>query len=424
LNKEEILFDELSQVRINNRTIDLEEYYYGPVLRLLSALYKKNRVVKKKEIVSWFKNKKNVEWFCISLIHESLPGNSEINISENQKKFIETWSFENIDGVHFKNAIIVKENGTSFNPKAIFIWNFWRKFNFNFPKNVLLDMLSFYYFENNEPVETIDLIKKLPEADVKERIIANIREGISVDQVLKNHVSYAVNKGLVEIYPSILDEIVDLKRNEYSRRGILDIYFQGTKDITGLKTILLVANDKIKWSIIDKLINVVESDFLIQFLINLINSENPIEEKVRASEYLIQLQNIEGLEFYTKWIEAGNIPEDNRYSNISVIKNISSLSILMRLLEIGYQREPNGPSYERLSSVVLGALHNIALISEEYFTIVKDELVQFMKANVSKYKDVNYILYSIEQMENQFYMNKARSYSIKEVKEKLKLIEN
>lgn len=38
-------------------------------------------------------------------------------------------------------------------------------------------------------------------------------------------------------------------------------------------------------------------------------------------------------------------------------------------------------------------------------------------------QNVKYPLHTIERLEQQFYMNKAQSYSIEQVKEKIKLIE-
>ncbi len=38
------------------------------------------------------------------------------------------------------------------------------------------------------------------------------------------------------------------------------------------------------------------------------------------------------------------------------------------------------------------------------------------------HNDVKYILHTIERVEQQFYMNKAQSYTINEVKEKLEAI--
>ena len=95
---------------------------------------------------------------------------------------------------------------------------------------------------------------------------------------------------------------------------------------------------------------------------------------------------------------------------------------LIALLEISYEKDIKIDRYDRFNSQVIGALFNIALVSEENFNEVKSRLEKFMLEKSQLNKNIKYLLHTIERLEEQFYMNRAQTYTILDVKEKLKLI--
>jgi len=80
--------------------------------------------------------------------------------------------------------------------------------------------------------------------------------------------------------------------------------------------------------------------------------------------------------------------------------------------------------YERINSLknnALDALTTIALENKDNFNEVTDRMREFMEEH-KETKNVKFLLHTIERMDHQFYMNKAQSYSINQVKQKLNLI--
>lgn len=65
----------------------------------------------------------------------------------------------------------------------------------------------------------------------------------------------------------------------------------------------------------------------------------------------------------------------------------------------------------------------MSLVSENNLRQVISSLEKFMNEKLSIHPNVKFIQNRIERMEEQFYMNRAQSYTIKQVKQKLKLIE-
>jgi len=286
-------------------------------------------------------------------------------------------------------------------------------------------MLSFDYNDDEDWIGIDYLTKKIPEEKIMQRIIANIKEGIFDSRVLKNHIIYVLENKLEESHPYILEEIINSQRAGYRRREFLNLYFKATKDITGLRNILPKSDIEIKWDIIEKLENENQQIFLQEFLLQILNSEDTIEEKIKASEYLIKFQNIKGLEFFTEVIENfnnHNLDLDRHY-NLRFLSQSVAIPYLIRLLDANYKNDIKINRFQDLSSIILDAFYNIALVNEDNFKEVKRTLKVFINSNIQKYNNVKYILNSIERMDEQFYMNKAQSYSINQVKEKLKILE-
>lgn len=256
-------------------------------------------------------------------------------------------------------------------------------------------------------------------------MLENMQNGIPDNSVLKNHVKYLVHNKVKKSYPFILDEIVNTKRADYHRREILELFIEFTKDTKSLKTILNKADSEIKWAIIDKLQVNNEESFVEEYLLNEISKDINPEERRKAAEVLVTLQNLEGLKVFVEWLK-NNIEKDidsSRVICLNSLKTKYAIPQLMQLLELSYEKNIKLNRFDRFNSLVIGALYNIALVSEENFNQVKTSLEYFMQEKSSIYGNAKYLLHTIERLAEQFYMNRAQSYTIKDVKEKLKLIQ-
>ena len=104
--------------------------------------------------------------------------NEDLELSSEQKKWVSEWCYSNLDNVDFRTAI-QKTNGKSFSIKriAIYLWYFFRKLELNYPKEILLDMISFDY----EGYGTEYLEDYLNEAEMSKRVLENLQGGIPID---------------------------------------------------------------------------------------------------------------------------------------------------------------------------------------------------------------------------------------------------
>jgi hypothetical protein len=425
--KEVLSFDELFEIRKeNNRWVDIDEYYPSVALRLLRDFVDKGQFISKEKVIKWFEEETNEEWYRISLIYNYLTNNKELEINSDQSHWIEQWCTENVSKVNFKEAIEVNEDGRiTFKTMAMYIWYLSKRFNIDHPKGVLLDMLSFDFFEGNDWVGIEYIVSKLNHKEIVDRMLDNIKKGIAYSSVLKNHIKYLAQNKVKQSYPFILDEIINLKRSDYQRRELLDLFFEFTKDTESIKTIINQTDSMIRWAIVDKLKANNQESFVEDYLLKILDKSIDNEEIGKASEILVSLQNIHGLKAYVEWIK-NNVKNDvdtSRAMCLNSLKTIEAIPHLIELLELSYLREIKVDRFDRFNSQVIGAFYNIALVSEENFKQVKSSLQEFMNEKSSLHENVKYILHNIERMEEQFYMNNAQSFTINQVKEKLKLIE-
>ena len=94
----------------------------------------------------------------------------------------------------------------------------------------------------------------------------------------------------------------------------------------------------------------------------------------------------------------------------------------MKLLAISYTKNIQLSHYDNLNSVVIGALFNIAMIAEENLQLIKGTLLKFIEENKNKYSDIRFLILTYERMDSQYYMNKVKEFTMKQVKEKLSLL--
>ncbi|WP_069130087.1 NACHT domain-containing protein [Rhodohalobacter halophilus] len=419
--------DDLFEMRkIQNRYTEIDDIYPEPALRLLRSLSRKEKNITQREALNWFEENHNVEWYKISLVYEYLSRDENLDVKEYQREWIKNWCDDKISEVDFKVAIRQKEGeGVSSNYIAIYLWYFLRRFDFDYPEHVMLDMLSFDHIEGHGWIGINYITSKLDVEIIKKRVIQNLQDGIEVTQVLLNHIEYAVEHKLKEVYPIIFKEILNNQHDDYDRRKMLNIYYEATKDISELKNLLAKADSLIRWEIVEKLYQSEDFNYLKGYLIEFLSGEFEDEEKLKAAEFLVKMNSLEGLKYYSRWLIDNN-PSEYDFTKTNCLNKLTdrrAIPYLLELLELSYDIKVGFERINSLKNNALDALTKIALEDKDNFSEVIERLRDFMEEH-KETKNVKFLLHTIERMEHQFYMNKAQSYSINQVKQKLKLIES
>jgi len=408
--------DELLKLRTNDWP---SERYSVLVLNTLRQIAGSSSITAKEAFEKI--SKYDWQWFTITKVYEILRNNDQLVITAEQKKYISEWCYSNLSKVDFRNAITkTGTNSYSIRYDAIFVWYFYQRLELQFPRDTLLDMLSFdcerkgiEYLENSLPIK-----------DISERILKNLENGIEINDVLRNHIEYCAKHDIGEVLPFAFKEIKNAKADDEIRRISLEAIIKIDKELTGLEDALNDINDAFKWKVVDGLID--RTSKRVFDYLKILCQQGEVEDKIRASEYLIKLQDVSALEYYVNWIKKQNRFERKMYdsSPLSALTTESAIPHLIELLELTFQKSFKQPDddFDRLDRPVLDALKSISLESEDNYLKVKQSIEKFIKNYIGIYENVNWLYSFLSQLERQYFINKSQTLTIDDVIKKLDII--
>lgn len=429
-----IVFENEKKVIITNndvREIEIKNWknqvYATKALHIIND-FTKEKPVSIKDILDYYK-KADFDFMFVGEIYSTLTQNGQSNLLEKndtENKFderyvdkVKRWCYLNINKVDFKTVLTTRPNKqltTSYN--AIYLQYFLKKFNLDYTENKLLDLLSFDFYGWG-----IDYLEeRLSFQKMKDRILENIKSGKENEVAIDNYYKFGLKHRISDLIPYALDSI---KNSEYdlttknSALKLLNIFNYTSNDIFEL---LFIVKDEFKWEIV-KVLYDQKYEKLEDYLLNELKSASE-SDRNRSSIYLIELQNIEGLKYFTERIIT-EMKYGEKFYERNSLKTLTikeAIPYLLRLLELTYQKGFHHYNYERLDSEVYEAFTSIALQSAENFTYVKEATENFIEVHKSAYKDINFVYAFLERLEQNYYINKSQDITIDDVLEKLKLI--
>ena len=425
-NKTSFTFDELHEIRKKGfNYVELDDQYSKGALRFLRDFVAQGQTIELHRINDWFDNNEG-EMYLVSRIYDFLHHNKEVQVNQEQIDWVSDWCTKNIDKADFSNGITVSGTRISYNRTANFIFFFSIKFNIHYPKETMLDMLWYDDFHGDEEINAMNYVGAiLDNKEIAEQMAANLEEGIAYTPVLKNHVRFLCEQKVEESYPFVLREIIDTNREDYERRDILDIFFEITKDVEALKSILCRADSYIKWRIIALLKEHEETETVEQYLLDELKLETDPDEKEKIASELVLLKNLHGLKIYTHLVK-GNAAKNIKksYGPVSGFSNIDdpeAIQYLLELLEVAYKEEKTIDRFNNFQASILDAFEKIALVSEDNFDRVKSALDRFREEKGELSPNVRYLIKTTERLEDQVTISMAQQYAatINDVKQKL-----
>jgi hypothetical protein len=417
-NKIQFTEDELSEIRSGkSKNDDLFIAYNVSAIRFLRGF---DLIVRKQNVLGFFDDEVGYEYYRISLIYQFLKNFKAHSVTDRQEEIIKNWCFAEIRKFDFSNAVKKEGNKITFQRSPVWLSFFMRKFDFAYPTETMLDMLSFDYIEGNEYVGFNDIVMKVDKKLINQRISSNLLNPVIDPKVVKNYIKYAAEHKLTGSYARILSILSDHSIDVHSRDDMLDIYYNGSNDQEGLNQIFKDVEPTLKWNIAARLIDSNNTRILEKNLEAILNENNA--DSFKASTFLVQLQNRTGLDYCVTDILGRERDNLEHFSYLTALNKIEFVPNLIKLLKFSYQNKSNFRGFDDLNNTVKTTLHNLAIESQENLNKVSQSLKDFIHENGQQYQEANYLIHSIESMENTYYMQKSRKYSVKEMKDKLKLI--
>jgi hypothetical protein len=424
LNEIKLIFDTEKKEKLTIEELSKLRSKYWPDRYYSDLAYDTLRKIAKNQDVTMLMvneviNNWDWDWFCISEIYDRIQMREELELSQEHKDWIAHWCYSKLSKVNFKTALQkTGERIFSIRWDAIFLWYFFKKFDLQYPKNILLDMLSFDYERNG--IEYLE--KNLDESEMTSRIMDNLDEGIIIDDILQNHIEYCKRHNIKEVMKYAVKEIANIDRDpsDEIRRISLEAVCELSEDLSELEEILPKVKDGFKWQVIEELTKN-NSQKVRSFLEGLF-SKSDDEDRIKASEYLIKYQDLNALRIYVDWMKEKREFSRSLFdsSPLRSLKIPEAIPLLMELLTLSYEEDFKQPdAFDRLDRLVLDSLTVIAFESDENYLEVKKSIEFFIDKYSSIYQNVNWLYAFLDQLEQSYYINKSEQFEIGEVIKKL-----
>lgn len=423
--------DELYVIRSqSSRFVDLDEIFSQPALNLLRSFSRNKQDVNKKEVLSFISDPARFEKYQISQIMIYLKNNQWLQCSTEQYKFISDWCFRTLQNFDFKTAIYQSfDNHISIKVEAQQLNYFRMRLLLNFPESILLDMLSFEYPDNTSMgIEFI--VDQVGKEKVAPRVIDNLKNSKFIfSQALLNHVDFVLKNKISEGYSLIAKKILDTTVDIHTRISILRKFTKSLMNDSILKEILIKSTDiYLTEEIANEIMQLSPNDsFLNQFLCDYLKEELQPEYRIRIANLLLKMESLVGLkEIALQFKTVDSTNQDflsTRFEPLSQFGNPEGLDLLFEMLYNCWNLKSTITSNQDLKyieSSIVGAIFKIGLSSDENFIIVKKKYLEFMHEYVSKYPELRFTTTIVENMEQQFMFNKAKSSTAKDALEKVK----
>lgn len=416
--KAEIEHDEL--LHMENYRWD-DESHSELVFRFL---YHFDNIVRLDDIKQWL----NTNWdaWSINRVYEILSHSKEINLSDEKREILEKYCIDNYAKVNFKTAFEEKEGTYSYNDHvAVKVWMFYRHLQLELPKSVLLDMLSFDWIDGDGFAGIEYLEEKLTLTEITIRILQNLEEGCNNNRILINYLRFAQRHEVIDIVPFAIKLLADNNSGDELREVALSMVLKLKTDIKILLDILPIVNGSFRWKLSAELLDYPEAhDVLIKYLKRILDIAEE-EDCFAASDLLLKLQDMAGLEYLARWMKTNKrTPFNISDYALGQFRQMEAIPTLLGLYELSYDAEFAQEKYYRLSSMVLDALAQIATTSESAYLEVKSLVQTFINNKYQEMPNVNYLHVFLDRLERRYYISKSETISISDVKNKVSTLFN
>lgn len=366
---------------------------------------------------------KDWDGYVFDTLYYLLTTYDDIIVSNEDRNKIEILCNKYLRFVDFKVAFQLRNDGSAtISSRAFYLWYFRKKFDFKYSDNVMLDLLSFDWLENNHFVGIDYIVNILPYQEVKRRIISNLREQVIHGDILNNHIRFCIDNNIREVENEIIRIVFDENEFIESRKIAVDYICEVSNEELLINNLFDKISDEIEWYIIDK-VKINNISKIEIYLKNKLKSINNTKETINIAQFFINLNESDGLKLIIDHIEDSkeNVITGLEDLSLNEVNEISLVPYLIKLLFYTYKYEFLGDKYNSLTNRVSNSLLNIAVQNKKNYMSIIDELEKLVETNKEEYSEVKKINFLIADINKQFYRNKDEAMNLEEA---LKMINN
>ncbi len=403
---------EFSQVDINSiraiRNKDTDITVSVSVIRFLNTILPNGGMVTKAYANSILQNDHVLKNILIDQIYNSFNNRKTLKVNDPQKIFLSDWC---------TSVMLQMKDKEFYFQNYPIIWSFFDWFDLDLPADLLLNYTVWPYLTSpdvNNPFIKIE--EKVGKQKLQEKVLENINKGLNSEGAWKNNFIYAIYHRIASIYPNLVKGLSNKEIHENYRKEVFEYYVQTNADFIICQEVLtkLDINDSFAWTLINNQINRSEA---ITELLDLLNARlfdpnvSP-ENQLQAAKFLIQLNQISGLEYVGEKVLKEQNSENSSVAlqHLNMIKSIKALPTLFKLLDYSVSDAFESIDFTRLYQNVINAFFSIGLSSLENLNVVTNELKKF----VDNHPQCSYINALIDNMVFQYSLIKSKSITISE----------
>jgi hypothetical protein len=364
-------------------------------------------------------------------IHEDKNGN--LKISESQLSIIKQWCFDNFSVVDFWVAADYKNEQNHL--KCYLIYFFVEKFDIQLKEEQYLDFLTFvkdlYLYPNPIEVKPFDFVeKKTGVQRMKERVISNIKKGITHEDVFQEHAIFSI-KNNFSIVNSEIKEFISNSRQAHTNTKIkvLEEYSEKYNDLNFIKSLTFFDFSKeysnyLAWTSASILILKNENTFLIKLLLEGLNETQNKDQELQIIRYLVRCNYEEAFKLLKNWIVKNiKLYEDIHYrissSDWVGHTNPKSIPYLIEIADIASNQAYIFDTFSnpiRIVDTVLGSIskNNNADVCLQIIKSVTECL-----NSIRKDQDSFYLNTILNDTWKAYYSHKSKPFSFSEIAKKI-----
>jgi len=405
--KEELTRDDLFYMRSSGNK-EMEDSFISSAIDLLRDLTYGGVKISFNTVKNWIQGDIRFTHYQIEKIYTYLHGSYSnfIEVTDEQIEFIRKWCTDIGDDMRI-------------------LWFFIQHFKIQLQEHKIFSLISNYYDFNTqanlEDPGTIDLIEPfISKEKIRDEISTNLKEGLDNDLAWVSNASYAIRQNYKDTFDYIVKHLETTNHDEYKFNDVLTLWFKKSNNAERLcQFIENSVSSILKWKAISLLANSKkDKSFLVKYLHRIIDeSTDKLEDRFLAATYLMQLNDIAGLEFTGNYILQNPDPKFDfnfHLRNLSNVNQPEAIPLLMKLLFVSKGKEFTEDRFNNLELKILDSIHNIGIQSNEAFGLIKSALILFIETNKYKLDNLNFLYITIDRIEDQLNMRKAQNYSLDE----------
>ena len=370
-------------------------------LDLLRDFTDYNHVVTLQKISDWVGNSELYPSFIINKIKIRLSNNKKIKVSEKQRQWITDWCLNVGDDMEK-------------------LWFFLHGQRIMLKENQLLALTKYPNASVDGAVDERGSLEMLEPflgfEKLKTQVLENLNgNGLSIQAWISN-IAYCLRKGIIESFETFVKALITRKQENYKDKELLEFWFKNYPDVTAMKKIIAETDSmEIKWKGVDLLKSDVEQrDFLVTVLVYILKSQGqPLHHRQQAANLLIELGDMSGFEFLADLVLKTKDPGlDFRWGfrNLGMVRAIETIDKLMELLYLAKKREFKYDVFNDLESIVLNALVNVGIESEENSMKVIALLEIFIEKYNNELPNLNFLYFTITRIRDGFAFKEAVTF--------------